>query len=127
MQRRTFLGLCGATAVGWLWPGDSRLSPFVQLSGAACFPGARLTVAVADHAPAGSALEVQVRHGDHWHPSPLTPVTAGQQVVVPTPYPHDDLVAGDYAVDLVLRDRQGRELERLTAGSYRVRRMRFSA
>ena len=127
MQRRTFLGLCGASAVGWLWAGDTRLCPFVRLSGEPCFPGARLQVAVADHAPAGSQLEVQVRHADHWHPSTPVPATPGQQLSVPTPYPHDDLVAGDYTVDLVLRDRRGRELERLTAGSYRVRQMRFSA
>lgn len=129
MERRTFLSLCSATvALGTA----SRLGlhqdsgPFCHVAGELVFPGAPLSVDLDLHVPRDATLHLRVVHGAGEHRSVATTVTPGQRVTLETPYPHADLVPGDYVVHLDLLARGGRLLQTLQVGTYRVVPFRFS-
>jgi uncharacterized protein (DUF2141 family) len=130
MRRRGFLQCITLSTVAAILPWRN-LSGW-QVDGEATSPGAQLLVRVAPHVPQGSTLHVQVRHSradgqttSTQHASQA--VHADQQVTLVTPYPYADLIAGTYAVELQLHDARGRTLDRHDAGTYTVRRFRFSA
>ena len=130
MRRRSFLQCVALSTVAAVLPWRELAG--WQIDGEATAPGARLRVTVAGHVPTGSTLAIDVAHkgadgailGSR---HAVQTVAAGQQLEVVTPYPYTDLVAGQYTVSLVLHDPRGRELDRHDAGSYAIRRFRFSA
>ena len=106
--------------------------PGWEVTGAATAPGAPLWITLAAHVPADARLTLDVVHT----PAAGSPtamraderaVRGGQTLELTTPYPYDDLVAGAFAVRLDLRDSAGRHLATWDAGSYTIRRFRFSA
>jgi hypothetical protein len=130
MRRRGFLQCIALSTVAAVLPWRD-LSGW-QIDGEATSPGARLRVIVARHVPGGSTLTIDVAHEKQdgvilrsRHSAQI--VVAGQELEVVTPYPYTDLVPGQYAISLLLHDAHGRELDRHDAGSYAIRRFRFSA
>ena len=131
MERRTFLSLCTTTvAVGagahLGLTGLDSTGPFCHVAGEAVCPGAWLHVDIAANTPPGSRLQLVVQHGHRPHLGASVDARPGDSVRLETPYPHDDLIPGDYAVRLELLARGGRMLERREVGTYRVVPFRFS-
>jgi len=81
---------------------------------------------VADHAPDGALLVTVVEHEQVAHPLQTEAAIAGQDHALTVPYPFADVVPGKYVVYVELRH-GARTLERVEAGSYSLRRVRFSA
>ena len=136
MQRRTFLhglalsGISSALSCqdvpGWL------STPGWFVHGEATQPGARLQVHVGDGLPAPAELAIQIVHTRAAQTIQTTrharqAVGAGQVVTLVTPYPYDVLVAGTFRVQVLLLDPHGVALDTYHAGTYHVRRFRFSA
>lgn len=129
MQRRTFLNLCPLVAAAAV---AVRLDladggPFWHVSGARVCPDAPVHVDLAAHVPEGSQVRLRVDFAAGSHLAPSHDAAAGARHALTTPYPHDDLVPGDYTVYVELVGRSGRLLECQTVGTYRVRPYRFSA
>lgn len=130
MRRRSFLQCVALSTVAAVLPWRDLAG--WQVDGEATSPGARLRVILAPHVPAGSSLAIEVTHdkpdgatATSQHAQQV--VAAGQHLELATPYPYTDLVAGKYTVRLALRDPRGRILDRHDAGTYVIRRFRFSA
>jgi hypothetical protein len=128
MERRTFLSLCtGTLALGTTTGlGVGAHSPFCHVSGENVFPGAPLHVDLDSSLAAGARLHLSVRHAGGQHLAASVDVHGGQRVTLETPYPHSDLVAGEYLVRLDLHARGGRLLQTVDVGTYRVVPFRFS-
>jgi len=108
-------------------PASLRLAGLVSSDPAAVFPGARASVRIHPDAPAGCRLLLVASGGDGVGRSTAAAAPAGAQVEARVPYPHDDLVPGDYRVHAELCSASGAVLASLDLGTYRVRRFRFSA
>lgn len=132
MERRTFLRICGATTIATTagcrepWRGLS-FTDGISVSGTAIFPGTPLRIDVDEDTAPGSRIEVIVEHRDTRHVSVRSEVLAGQHLTVETPYPHDDLVPGQYRVIIALFDRSGRNIESHDVGGYQLVKPWFSA
>ena len=140
MDRRQFLQWSwqvGVAAAGFGGIAAAVVRPncLVPVGPPAVVPGALVQVRVAAHAPAGASLHWLVHHGGQVHERPAIPLgaplrtdgKADTMVQSTVPYPYDDLLPGPYALELVLRDAGGRELERCSVGGFALRRQRFSA
>ncbi len=130
MQRRGFLQCIALSSLAAVLPWRDLAG--WEVSGEATAPGVRLRVSIAPHVPADATLHVEVQHTRGAATATLSRhaqqvVHGGQEVEVVTPYPYADLVAGTYAVRLHLQDACGRPLDTHDAGTYTVRRFRFSA
>ncbi len=130
MRRRGFLQCIALSYLAAVLPW--REASGWQIAGEATAPGARLQVDLALGLPPETLLLLDLHH-DRADGTRTTsrhaalPVTGGQRLELVTPYPYQDLVAGRYAVALTLQDAHGAVLERHAAGSYTLRRVRFSA
>ncbi len=130
MRRRGFLQCITVSTIAAVLPWRA-LSGWA-IDGEAAAPGARLLVRLAAHVPLGASLAIELQHKRQDGSQIASrhaeqPVSAGQKLELVTPYPYSDLVAGTYEVALTLRDERGHLLDRHVAGSYAIRRFRFSA
>lgn len=130
MRRRGFLQCIALGSLAAVLPWRDR--PGWQIDGESTSPGARLRVDLAADVPVGATLGLTVQHEGRNGTRTTSQhgefaVSAGQQLELVTQYPYTDLIAGTYAIQLTLRDGRNRVLDRCDAGSYAIRRFRFSA
>ena len=130
MHRRTLLSLaCGAAtaaSVGGLLGLRGLLASFADVRSSTIFPGAELKVTLDKATPAGARLVVAITHAQQRHACVSSDAIGGGEFTLHVPYPFDDLVPGEYSVDVELFDVAGRRLERHAAGAYTLKPVRFS-
>lgn len=130
MKRRSFLQCVALSGLAVTLPWQDAVG--WRVDGQVTQPGARLRVRVSPGLQEAAVLVVEVSHvragtvvAQTQHDA--QPVVPGADLVVVTPYPYTHLVAGDFAVRLLLQHPDGHLIDAHDAGTYHVRRFRFSA
>ena len=130
MERRTFLQLVAGGAVAGAIGGLASAQPHPMLTwddNAPLFPGLPLLVGLRDDARGACHVTIVMRHGAAVHVAPVCTLAPGEERRVELPYPYDQLIAGNYDVELVAMTTDGRWQDQQRVGTLTVSALRFGA